>query len=679
MSQDVENFKCVSSLAVFRKMYDNRQNVYDIISEFVKTIIISHSLVEFELYDMCTLLKEEYGVWIVPAVVKTALKKIEILKRKKNEYIVEEKISKEDTKRINAQISQSRSSISVILDDYVTYKKTKVRDEDIDEVSSKEEICKFIVDAKITDESSVGIISAFLLERKDDLSFKNACECIREGLIIYNGLSYTPVGELVDKLDTPLTVFLQTELLFHATGLNGTLYYSLFSDFYQVVNDINNDALKRNGKKVISLKYFPETKEEVNRFFLKAEAIFSNQKSLDPSRPAMCAILNGCSSVSDVKQKEIEFWSSINSMGIKEDETVFDVSKSYYAQYNLSGKEEISLAETSEDADKIYEIGQMLSKVNYLRRNVNRGVFRTIHAIILTGNRKTLFLGEKYKSEQEVPLATTLSYLTNRFWYSLHKGIFNGKTTVPGANIITMAQVAFSQKVNESLTDEYNKIKQQFDNGEITKEKACEIIAGFKMTYLQPESVTKEMVDDDFCFDLFNGEAIEQVKAERSLERKKHNDEMASKSKELEDSNRALDALIREKNQNEQQEYEKELNSYSKSLDESVNKQMRKMRNKQLIILALYFMLFMVMVVAAMLSSLKIVSGLGMLVIIISALPVMERFVRPLFNGTIIEAFKWVTSEKTRTEYKEALVEKIEKENPRPELILSNIEDYLRK
>ena len=93
MSQDVENFKCVSSLAVFRKMYDNRQNVYDIISEFVKTIIISHSLVEFELYDMCTLLKEEYGVWIVPAVVKTALKKIEILKRKKNEYIVEEKMA----------------------------------------------------------------------------------------------------------------------------------------------------------------------------------------------------------------------------------------------------------------------------------------------------------------------------------------------------------------------------------------------------------------------------------------------------------------------------------------------------------------------------------------------------------------------------------------------------------
>lgn len=178
-------------------------------------------------------------------------------------------------------------------------------------------------------------------------------------------------------------------------------------------------------------------------------------------------------------------------------------------------------------------------------------MFRTIHAIILTGNRKTLLLGEKYKSDQEVPLATTLSYLTNRFWYSLHKGIFNEKTTVPGANIITMAQVAFSQKVNESLTDEYKKLKQQFDNGEITKEQACEIIAGLKIPYLRPESVTKEMVSDAFCFDLFNGEAIEHVKAERSLERKRHNDEMASKSKELEDSNRALEVLIREKNQNE--------------------------------------------------------------------------------------------------------------------------------
>lgn len=59
MSQDLQNFKCVSSLVVFRKMYDSRQSIYDIISEFAKTVIISHSLTTFELHDMCNFMKKE--------------------------------------------------------------------------------------------------------------------------------------------------------------------------------------------------------------------------------------------------------------------------------------------------------------------------------------------------------------------------------------------------------------------------------------------------------------------------------------------------------------------------------------------------------------------------------------------------------------------------------------------
>lgn len=70
MSQNLKNFKCVSSLSVLRKMYENQQDIYDIISEFVKTIIVSRSLKTFELLEMCNYLKEEYGVEIVTNVVK---------------------------------------------------------------------------------------------------------------------------------------------------------------------------------------------------------------------------------------------------------------------------------------------------------------------------------------------------------------------------------------------------------------------------------------------------------------------------------------------------------------------------------------------------------------------------------------------------------------------------------
>lgn len=676
MSQDLQNFKWVSSLAVFRKMYDSRQSIYDIISEFAKTVIISHSLMTFELHDMCNYLKEEYGVWIVPAVVKTALKKLDFLKREKNVYTLEKNLSAEDAKRISAQITQSKDAISIILDDFVKYKKSKANI-DFDESSSKEEFCKFIVDGNLTDESNIGIISAFIVERKGDAKFEEACQCIREGLIIYNGLSYTTEGELVEKLDTSLTVYLETELLFHATGLNGTLYKSLFSDFYHIVSDINDVTLERYGKRIISLAYFPETKREVNNYFGQAESLYKNRWKIDPSKPAMGTILNGCSSIADVKQKEIEFWSDIENMGIKEDDMIFDTSNDYYAQFNLSVEGDISQSDTNEEAKKAYAIGQILSKVNYLRRTVNHNIFRTIKAIVLTGNRKTLSYSDKHTSPQDVPFATTLSYLTNRFWYSLHKGIFNDNSTVPGANIITMAQVAFSQRVNESLTSEYKKIKQQFDDGRITKEKANEIIAGFKVNYLQPENVTHEIVDEDFCFDLFNGEAIEQAKAERSLERKKYNDEIAKKSKEIEIKNDAIHKLIKDKNYNENQKYQNALNDYINLRDKSVKKQMRKIWIRELIIFGLYVISFIAIIVATLISTFKIFAGIAILSLFLCVFPVAERFVRPFVNSTIIEACNWLFKKKNRNELQDRLIETYEKENPKPVLFISKFEDYI--
>lgn len=164
MTQNLKHFKCVSSLVVFRKMYESRQSIYDIISEFAKTIIISHSLRTFELHEMCSLLKDEYGVLIVPAVVKTVLKRLSFLKREKNEYTLEADLSNKEVKLVTDQISQSKNSISEILDDYVEYKKVKGKTEFFDESVAKENFCKFIVDGDFVDESDIGTISAFIVE-----------------------------------------------------------------------------------------------------------------------------------------------------------------------------------------------------------------------------------------------------------------------------------------------------------------------------------------------------------------------------------------------------------------------------------------------------------------------------------------------------------------------------------
>lgn len=671
------NFKCVSSLVVFRKMYEGRQSIYAIIAEFAKIIIISQKLTSFELNEMCNLLKNEFGLCIVPAVLKTALKKLDFLKREKNVYTLDRLLSSDNVKEIEEQIEQSKYIVSSIIDEYINYKKEKNKVGCIDEPSTKEGFCKFIIDGNAIEDVDTGIISAFIVERKGRADFEQACKYIREGLVIYNGLSYNADGELLEKIDTPLTVYLETEMLFHATGLNGTLFKSLFSDFYQVVSEINMATNKQYGKNMISLAYFPETKKEVDNYFGQAENIIENNRQIDRSKPAMDIILKGCNSVADVKQKEIEFWRDIDGMGIKIDEMSFDLSKDYYAKYNLSVDEDFADSKTEDDKKKTYDVGQMMSKVNYLRRSTNTNIFRLAKAIILTGSRKTLCLSDKNTQQQNVPFATTLSYLTNRFWYSLHKGIFKDGTIVPGTNVFTMAKIAFSQRVNEGLLSEYKKVKQQFDNGTITQEQANALIAGLKVDFLKPESVTKELVDEGFCFDIFNGEAIELAKAEQMLERQQHSEEISQKNKELSIKNQALVILLKEKNEQERDKYNKEIIEYDDSKEDTVERKIHKRTIKQNSIVIGYILSFAVLIVFSYLSMEKLLSGF--LLIFALMLPLAERFIRPFVNTSICEAFKWVFSEDTRNKYEEQLRKEYEKDNPKPELSLSKIEDYIEE
>lgn len=671
------NFKCVSSLVVFRKMYEGRQSIYAIIAEFAKIIIISQKLTSFELNEMCNLLKNEFGLCIVPAVLKTALKKLDFLKREKNVYTLDRLLSSDNVKEIEEQIEQSKYIVSSIIDEYINYKKEKNKVGCIDEPSTKEGFCKFIIDGNAIEDVDTGIISAFIVERKGRADFEQACKYIREGLVIYNGLSYNADGELLEKIDTPLTVYLETEMLFHATGLNGTLFKSLFSDFYQVVSEINMATNKQYGKNMISLAYFPETKKEVDNYFGQAENIIENNRQIDRSKPAMDIILKGCNSVADVKQKEIEFWRDIDGMGIKIDEMSFNLSKDYYAKYNLSVDEDFADSKTEDDKKKTYDVGQMMSKVNYLRRSTNTNIFRLAKAIILTGSRKTLCLSDKNTQQQNVPFATTLSYLTNRFWYSLHKGIFKDGTIVPGTNVFTMAKIAFSQRVNEGLLSEYKKVKQQFDNGTITQEQANALIAGLKVDFLKPESVTKELVDEGFCFDIFNGEAIELAKAEQMLERQQHSEEISQKNKELSIKNQVLVILLKEKNEQERDKYNKEIIEYDDSKEDTVERKIHKRTIKQNSIVIGYILSFAVLIVFSYLSMEKLLSGF--LLIFALMLPLAERFIRPFVNTSICEAFKWVFSEDTRNKYEEQLRKEYEKDNPKPELSLSKIEDYIEE
>ncbi len=79
----VHKNKMLASLAVFRELYDENKDIYQIIADFLLNIIQSKSLNGFSLKEISEELNNTYQFDIPDAVVKTALKKIKFLKKRK--------------------------------------------------------------------------------------------------------------------------------------------------------------------------------------------------------------------------------------------------------------------------------------------------------------------------------------------------------------------------------------------------------------------------------------------------------------------------------------------------------------------------------------------------------------------------------------------------------------------
>ena len=85
--------KCLASLATFRELYNKQQDIYFIVSEFAKCIIITKSLYSFELEIMHRNLIDENGIDIPRAVVKSALNRLPFLSHEGTQYKVNEQFS----------------------------------------------------------------------------------------------------------------------------------------------------------------------------------------------------------------------------------------------------------------------------------------------------------------------------------------------------------------------------------------------------------------------------------------------------------------------------------------------------------------------------------------------------------------------------------------------------------
>lgn len=417
-------------------------------------------------------------------------------------------------------INEKHDNIVIELFHYIeSRKKNKLTNFEKEKIF--ENFSHFLMDNGYSDEYSE-IISAFVISKESDVIFKEELGAIKEGLILYQGINYSADINQLGSWKDKLTIYLSTEHLFNCLGYNGTLFEEIFNDFLKLVNEINRSHKTQSGEKLIELKFLDETQDEIDHFFKSAESIKKGYKRLDSSKQAMSYILKGTNDVSDIKEKQVNFFLELKRKGITHQEFSFDINKSQYNVVDLSVIERLQkMSEEKKmpfDEEYCMTCLRIFTKINTFRRGKNNVPFEKIEHIYVTENSFAKYLGHNNVvkfGENDTTFAKDIDYIITKFWFKLKKG-FNDKAALPKSfDFVTKAKIIIASHINNRVTNNYIDLQTRFRNGKLTEEQAIELSHAYKEKPNAPELVTLENIDESLDF-LHNENFIEDFLRERS-------------------------------------------------------------------------------------------------------------------------------------------------------------------
>lgn len=528
----MKNNNLLASVALFSELYnsDKFSSIPDILGEFIKGAVVFETNLNLNSTEIRELLRRTYGFDIPESVIRTTLKNSlkDIVSKGSDNYHFEISVV-EDDKNFKSNVELINGKQDNILSEL--YKFIEIKKNTLLTEPEKANVFKnfshFLMDNSYSDKYSE-LIGAFVVSKEADLTFKEELGAIKEGLILYQGINYSADINQLGSWKDELTIYLSTEHLFNCLGYNGLLYMEIFNDFLKLVNEINRSQINKNAKKLIELKYFQETYDEIDHFFSSAESIKKGFKRLDSSKNAMVHILKGCDDVSDIKKKQVIFFLELKRKGITMQDYSFDIEKS---QYNVvDGSLIENLKKISEEKQKPFDEEycvtclRIFTKVNTFRRGVNNGPFEKIKHIYITENNFAKYLGHNNKvkfGERDIAFAKDIDYVISKFWFKLRKG-FNDKAALPITfDFVTKAKIIIASQINNAISTKYDLLQKKFKKGELTEELANELFYAYKEKPNTPELVTPENIDDSLLF-LTNENFIEDFLREKTRKETEH-------------------------------------------------------------------------------------------------------------------------------------------------------------
>lgn len=686
---DVTNYKLIATLALLRTLYNNdRRNIYHVIAEMARSTIVKNGLKYTSITELSKLLKKEYGVSIINPVLSYSIKKLVGLKMDQEMGLsVLPEFSTNVSDEIERTSIQSRNNNDMMLSelcDFIEQKKGEKLTEQQRECV-KADMCYYVSHDSIVDSPYKGYIGTFYIEKEKvgAQAFKTF-NTIHEGKILFDGLSGSGDLDSVEFFDKPLKVYLETEILFHAVGLNGELYEHLFKQFYEQVEGINRSAIQKQGHKVISLHYFPETENEIGFYFTQAEQIL--QKKLSSVQPgnAMDIILSSCKSPADIKIKEHNFWKRLGELGIMAESTKYDILQN--SQYNLVSAEEAARAKKKHagelsfnDEQRAYDALQMLSKINYNRRNSNARNFKTADSVLVTGRAMTLDYSQHLTPKGDVPFAVSMSYLTNRFWFSYHRGLFDSEQSITSDQLLGFAQIAVCQQINDTLREEFIALSNDVKEGRLSKEEAVSRVAALRKDLVVSSDDVPEMVEDQSCYDFFDRRSLARAIEEKELQSQEKDLQLEDTKAALAKKNEIVRRLLLCQNERETEEHEKAIKEYRKEEQSWIKRKKNKKIFTSWIIVVFYFLLFGAAVFSSVMPALKDILWPKHVFFGLCIFAIIGDFLLRLIKADfIIRAFLYLLNCKNiRGLYEREMEAKYEINHPMPILVLSTEETFM--
>ncbi|WJG09388.1 hypothetical protein [Aliiglaciecola sp. LCG003] len=519
----MEEVKLLASASVLRVIYDEKKDIYDVLAEFIKQTISERSISAFSSIECVRYLDEDFGFLLPEAIVKSCLRKrlvkAGLITLNSGIYSVAENFISSST--FNSDFQKSRNDYDEIVTRIHRFCNDNgllgIQKEDV-EKSLETYLTRPDKNDKLANE-----IANFIITYESESGFKDKLDRIEEGLILYTGIRYSPDLSTLGSWRGNLTIFLDSEHLFNAAGLNGTLYKSLFDDFNDLVCEVNRN--KKGGR--IELKYLEETSSDIESFFYAAEKIVGRQGTVDPSKTAMINICNGCKYQSDVLTKKAEFMTSLARLKINQEPRT-----DYYSlpNYNVEGSDVLQrliaeLAETSAKTDDISSILKIFTKINVLRKGENNVGIDQISSIFLTESwlpQRMAFSSCVHDGNGAIPFATNIEFLTEKLWFKLNKG-FGGKSKMPiSFDPVIRAKMTISNQISKSVSSIYRDLSDKYAKGKVDKDVLARIHHEIYKAPSRPEDVSIASIS--MAHDFLNDSYIEKVINEKHLLEKQASD-----------------------------------------------------------------------------------------------------------------------------------------------------------